>query len=303
MKLKVVLTCLLLGISQQVFAWGFRGHILVAQVAYDTLTTKQKIIANEYTEIIYKQLPKKLRRQLQSNSPGATHFAQIAVLPDLWRDLSLQDIFNQFDASLPNTLKPYANQTTESWHFINLPVKRKNCKSPYKHDIVFAINTLKKAWPHTQSKNAKAVIMVFLEHFVGDIHQPLHTISEYNNSCGNDLGGNDFPIRVGSHKTNLHALWDQGVGYFFHKFNFEKKAQKLMREYPKDDFTKILQTQNPLNWAQNNLQYGNFIYSVKPYQKIPGQYYRKGQAIVRQQVTVAGYQLAQILGGLFEKTI
>ena len=46
----------------------------------------------------------------------------------------------------------------------------------------------------------------FLVHFVGDVHQPLHAISDA------DLGGNceriDPPIEQA---TNIHGLWDGGI--------------------------------------------------------------------------------------------
>jgi hypothetical protein len=49
----------------------------------------------------------------------------------------------------------------------------------------------------------------FLVHFVGDIHQPLHTIDNH------DRGGND--VRVAALRgeegraTNLHSAWDTGL--------------------------------------------------------------------------------------------
>ncbi|KAF9968911.1 hypothetical protein BGZ73_009048 [Actinomortierella ambigua] len=41
----------------------------------------------------------------------------------------------------------------------------------------------------------------FLVHFMGDIHQPLHT-------AGKARGGNDAPARWGRAKTSLHKIWD-----------------------------------------------------------------------------------------------
>ena len=41
----------------------------------------------------------------------------------------------------------------------------------------------------------KARALAFLVHFVGDIHQPLHTTSMYpNEQPGGNLGGNRFPL-------------------------------------------------------------------------------------------------------------
>ena len=42
---------------------------------------------------------------------------------------------------------------------------------------------------------------MFLVHFLGDIHQPLHDEKL-------DVGGNDIDVKFGSSSTNLHHVWD-----------------------------------------------------------------------------------------------
>ena len=42
---------------------------------------------------------------------------------------------------------------------------------------------------------------MFLVHFLGDIHQPLHDEKL-------DMGGNDIDVKFGSDQTNLHHVWD-----------------------------------------------------------------------------------------------
>ncbi|KAI0086448.1 nuclease Le1 [Irpex rosettiformis] len=44
----------------------------------------------------------------------------------------------------------------------------------------------------------------FLDHFLGDIGQPLHVEAE-------EVGGNDISAKCGSSSTNLHAAWDTGI--------------------------------------------------------------------------------------------
>lgn len=51
----------------------------------------------------------------------------------------------------------------------------------------------------------------FLVHLVGDIHQPLHTVSLWDNQFPKgDQGGNLFAISF-QNISNLHALWDSGT--------------------------------------------------------------------------------------------
>ncbi|GLJ09071.1 hypothetical protein SUGI_0101160 [Cryptomeria japonica] len=44
--------------------------------------------------------------------------------------------------------------------------------------------------------------LMFLSHFVGDIHQPLHV------GFADDEGGNTIPLRWFRRKSNLHKVWD-----------------------------------------------------------------------------------------------
>jgi hypothetical protein len=46
--------------------------------------------------------------------------------------------------------------------------------------------------------------LMFLVHFVGDIHQPLHDENL-------ELGGNDISVTFNGTKTNLHAIWDTNM--------------------------------------------------------------------------------------------
>lgn len=49
------------------------------------------------------------------------------------------------------------------------------------------------------------VSMKFVIHFVGDLHQPLHLGRK------GDLGGNLLQVHFFGKKTNLHAVWDDGI--------------------------------------------------------------------------------------------
>jgi hypothetical protein len=60
----------------------------------------------------------------------------------------------------------------------------------------------------------------FILHFVGDIHQPLHT---------EDLarGGNDIPVAFDGHRTqrtNLHSVWDSSIARKLNGLGFDAHA-------------------------------------------------------------------------------
>ncbi|KAJ7968482.1 Endonuclease [Quillaja saponaria] len=54
----------------------------------------------------------------------------------------------------------------------------------------------------SESKYNLTEALMFLSHFVGDVHQPLHV------GFTGDLGGNTIVVRWYRRKTNLHHVWD-----------------------------------------------------------------------------------------------
>lgn len=53
----------------------------------------------------------------------------------------------------------------------------------------------------------------YLVHLVGDIHQPLHSVSLYNRTFPKgDAGGNLLKIRIlNGTSQNFHSFWDSGA--------------------------------------------------------------------------------------------
>lgn len=79
----------------------------------------------------------------------------------------------------------------------------------------------------------RADALRYLIHFIGDLHQPLHT------ATNNDLGGNCVPItfegrapdetnaELGMYRPNLHAVWDTGI---IEQFSRGETPQQLADE-------------------------------------------------------------------------
>lgn len=90
---------------------------------------------------------------------------------------------------------------------------------------------------------AKSFNLRLLIHYVGDIHQPLHAVTRFDqrNPSG-DEGGNHFPISDVEGVRNLHMLWDSVLTKFgtdlslpLNQSDFEfltDHASRLMQAYP-----------------------------------------------------------------------
>ncbi|OGO91348.1 MAG: hypothetical protein A3F41_00480 [Coxiella sp. RIFCSPHIGHO2_12_FULL_44_14] len=277
------------------WGWNTKGHVLISQIAFDHLSRTEQSTVNHYAERIAKHLPVYLEQQLDDRYRGAALFAKLTVLPDFWRGITLKNLFQRFDASLPEVLQPYRQQTTDRWHFEDRPFPRKKCVFPKNFQLFAAIATLQKAFHQTNNENSKALILLLLTHFIEDAHQPLHTFTKVNKYCHNDRGGNDYPIRMGKRKiSNLHKTWDAGVGYLNRPFHFKTRSEQLQQEFAKSSLKTDIARLDPIAWVNANDAYATLIYSIKPHHSLTPSYYQQGQAIARLQITIAGYRVAAI---------
>lgn len=102
---------------------------------------------------------------------------------------------------------------TAGWHYIDArddpPHEcgvnmRRDC-DPEEGCIVSAIvNQTARMMRAGSTPADKGQALRFLLHFLGDIHQPLHTEAE-------GRGGNDIDVFFGPKRTNLHAVWDSDI--------------------------------------------------------------------------------------------
>lgn len=91
------------------------------------------------------------------------------------------------------------------WHYVNVPFDKTYDTHPKNErgDVVQGIDKcIAVIASKTSSKEDKAFYLRLLVHFIGDLHQPLHT------GIGEDKGGNDFQVRWYNDGTNLHRVWD-----------------------------------------------------------------------------------------------
>ena len=89
--------------------------------------------------------------------------------------------------------------------------------------VVAAILQAEKIFTSSSSTDVdKLNALKFIIHFVGDVHQPLHT------GRPDDKGGNKIPRVWNGFKTNLHAIWDSSIIELGHEdiFPLADKASK-----------------------------------------------------------------------------
>jgi len=168
MRSLVVVVCLC-G-SLPAFGWGPEGHNLVARLAAARLTP---VAAAKVSEILG-----------QGNTLASV---------SSWADSVRR-----------------ARAESAPWHYIDIPINKPHLdmeRDCAKGDCVIAkIEDFEKVLgnPAVTPVQRKEALM-FLVHFVGDMHQPLHC------SDNKDKGGNDVRLEFFGRQSNLHSVWDSGL--------------------------------------------------------------------------------------------
>jgi hypothetical protein len=133
----------------------------------------------------------------------------------------------------------------------------------------------------------------FIVHFVGDVHQPLHTIGEAKG--GNGIHVIEFgSSRCGRYECNLHAAWDSGL---IQQTGMDEEAyvehlDRLISEHH------LRASGNPADWANESFALAKAAW-VNDGGSVDEQYYRQQIKVVDEQMALAGLRLADLLNEVF----
>ena len=249
--------------SLPAFGWGPEGHDLVARLAAAHLT------------------------------PAAA--ARVAEI--LGSGTTMQAI-----SSWPDQIRR-ERAATGPWHYIDIPIDKphldmaRNCP---KGDCVIAkIEEFQKVVtdPAATAVQRKEALM-FLVHFVGDMHQPLHC------SDNKDKGGNDVKLDFFGRPSNLHSVWDSGL------LGRMGKEDELFAEYAKDLTEKRAKKWGKGSveaWAeQSHKAAQKVVYGKLPAAPAGGQvtvdaaYERLADPVIKVQIERAGARLASLLNATLQ---
>lgn len=193
----VLLFCAIVG-PAPAHAWGCKGHQVVALIAEKHLNPRalamvKKILADS-------PIDPSLSRYCKEG--GADPMADASTWPD--------DIRSQ-------------RPETPPWHYVDIPldVNQREVEKFCDPKVGCVTGAIRDELSLLGSKYAdaqeRADALRFLIHFVGDIHQPLHGVSN------NDLGGNCVAVaffdeapqlrnqQLEIYSPNLHAIWDTNI--------------------------------------------------------------------------------------------
>jgi len=289
MKAKIVLLSfsLLLCAGQQAFSWGDDGHKTVALIAQQCLTPDVK---------------KKITAMLAADTDNLTKhdIASEATWADKYRD--------------ENDRKDHYEQT-QNWHFTDIEIDNPDLSSACfgrqaLPDGTLASNGPAKACAVDKIEQFEAELaaantdaeerlfaLKFILHFVGDLHQPLHS------SDHDDRGGNDVKVVVDGfpHKSKdeLHGFWDTQFVDGIAVLPATLAKNLLAQITPADANTWT--AGGPEDWAMEAFNisrtdsYGSPPLSKNEVQHLDSSYVDTAEMDVSLQLSRAGIRLASVL--------
>ena len=235
-------------------AWGPEGHALVARIADAQLTTAARA---QVAAIL---------------GPGVT-MASVSSWPDQIR---------------------HDRPQTGPWHYVDIPIDKpgldmeRDC--PKGNCVIAVIANMREklrdaATPAAERREA----LMFVIHFVGDMHQPLHS------SDNHDKGGNEVHIVFHGQPGNLHGLWDSGLLGRMGKEDdlfpgLSAASAGRRRKFAKGTVS---------DWAEQ----AHKLAQLTTYGKLPhgspveitADYERRADAVIELQIERAGARLAAVL--------
>ena len=171
-KITLIMTLLMLLDFTAAFAWGPKGHDVVAAIAEQHLTPKAK---------------KKINELLDGKS---------IVYYSSWMD-NIQN----------SPYWKYGYNKTKTWHYANVD-KGYTYETMPKNpdgDVVSGLEFLTKEMTENYKELTDSMKVDYLKmivHMVGDLHCPMHA------GRLSDRGGNGTKVRWFYEKTNMHSVWD-----------------------------------------------------------------------------------------------
>lgn len=254
----------------QALAWGQEGHSIIAEIAQHRLTPAA---AAEVGRLL---------------GPGRS-LASVSSWADDVRD---------------------DRPETYNLHFVDLPLAdehydaAKHCPPSAKGDcIVAALDRLNLDLRCAPTDDLKREVLRFAVHFVGDIHQPLHTVDEARG--GNDLAvdvrlagaktckGGPCPIRP--FRSNLHAVWD-GTLIRATTWNWGAYVDRLEGGWLASADAENVDGGTPGRWAEETHRAARFVWEQLPESRVVDDaYYAKVLPALDRQLGMAGLRLARFL--------
>jgi hypothetical protein len=215
-----LVVALLLLVPARAFAWNPFGHRMIAASAWEQI--RDKAVRKRIGALL------KLNPQYADwveGVPAAERdrvaFIEAATWPDFIKQAPGYVADGTERGNRPDDVPAssqnigYADRLMHKyWHFIDVPFSPDGTATagPDAVNAKTRIEAFRAALKSASvSNDVKSYDLVWLEHIVADVHQPLHCTSRFDAAQPNGDSGGNF-VKLTGDPSNLHAFWDNLLG-------------------------------------------------------------------------------------------
>jgi hypothetical protein len=303
----LLLLCLALALTAApARAWDAAGHMLVGQIAWEQMTPAVRARAAE--------LVKPLDARFNNNQPYnfITSGAWMDDMRALGRDYQWSKL----------------HYVTIAWTPTGLPAE-----IPAAPNVVSGIEDSMRVLRDAKSTTAQQTeALGLIVHFLGDIHQPLHTTDRNNDRGGNAvlISGVPFSDLMQKQGKNLHTFWDKA-------FRFDgqgpaiveawippgisrrpsapgegiiaEQARKIVARFPREKLPELATATDAAAWAKES----HVVGCLKAYpagapsgdemeiRVLTPEFAKASAEIANRRIALAGYRLGDLLNKVLAK--
>ncbi len=285
-------------------AWDATGHRVIAYIAWQQMTpeARQAVMDILKRAPVPSDLPSLFPRDRRPASVREMqYFMNAAVWPDIVRDRDQAVRYERYHHG--------------PWHYTNIfwehaadgSVRLREDIRPEDVNILERLERLDEmAEDARYPKPHRAVVIAWLEHLVGDIHQPLHTSARVTDQePEGDRGGNLFGLEE---RDNLHWYWDRRLSDEMPRREDEgdvayvrRLGEAVMEKYPAAELQAEVHDMAYEHWVERGFE----IASTELYEGLtrgeapPASYAEAAAATAERSIALAGYRLGALMNRLF----
>ena len=247
------------------FAWGSKGHDIVAAIAEQNLTPKAKKALNELLD------------------------GKSIVYYSSWMDQIQNSPYWE-----------YGYNKTKTWHYANVDkgLTYETMPKNENGDVITGLNFLTKELKEnyaelTDSMRVEYVKMIV--HMVGDLHCPMHA------GRLSDRGGNNFKLKWFGQNTSLHSLWDSKIIESARSWSYSEWRDHLDTVNKK--YKKQVMQGTYEEWFTATVSNAALLYEYQESlvdDRMNGyEYVYKFSPMLEEQLLLGGLRLAYVLNSIF----
>ena len=295
-------------------AWNAEGHRQIADIAWLKLTPKAKASIGR----ILMGADERFRPKDASEKAVRAAFRDLSTMPDVIkgaRDTAYEPLVAPSNATWIDDKSDYGREgdRCKTWHYYDVPIRYTGAKPKVQESNANnALLLSQEGLRRTMGKNDLQASwwLGWIEHVTGDLHQPLHCVSNYEHDHEDgDAGGNGVKLGINSERYNrpmaLHAYWDEAIDHAKAAESTGRGSTSIERVSPRWIAEKGIQPASaqvrdldPMDWIKEGAKLADkFVYTGEIKDgAIPSAGYNFTQnKLARRQAVLGGYRLAAML--------